>query len=314
MDQLYESGLFSELGEVVGYDPVLYEDTQKQQDFTTLFPLDGLNSSETLPNDIGAQGQGELDGLLAENNQLLDQLLTASGLELPDETVDLADIDEVSAKLDYLQESLSEVEQHDDLIADLERLTSPVDLPEAFSPASIATLPSEPSSPVNLLPFMQQMEQPQSGDLTDLLESLISDDGDSAAFQANNDNNYIAELSPTSLYANEEDFMSASPYSTYSMESYEENEVGGKSKPKKKSKSTPYSKLPAGRKERKKKQNKEAAIRYREKKRREAQEISGEEELLAKKNNELKTEVLNLEREITCMKELLSDVFNIHSL
>ena len=41
MDLMYESGLFSELGEVVGYDPVLYEDTQKQH-FNTSLLTDGL--------------------------------------------------------------------------------------------------------------------------------------------------------------------------------------------------------------------------------------------------------------------------------
>ena len=90
--------------------------------------------------------------------------------------------------------------------------------------------------------------------------------------------------------------------------------VIGEAKGKRKSKSTPYSKLPAGRKERKKKQNKEAAIRYREKKKNEAVQSANIEALLTDRNKSLKTEVLNLEREIMCMKELLSDVFNIHSL
>ena len=272
----------------------------------------------------------ELDSLLAENNQLLDQLLSANGLDLPTEDlVTLPELNAASANMEYLQEHIDSLDDHDDLIADLAVLAEPVaaKYPEVSSPTStVDTLPSEPSSPVDLLSLLDSesdiqhrahsvsgTEQP--AELDDLLKSLL-DVNDNTAAPDTCYNEYLQ--SPTN---------SEQSYSTsYTDESWEDNhstcsseyttnsQTPGKAKSKRKSKSTPYSKLPAGRKEKKKKQNKEAAIRYREKKKQEAKEIMGEEDLLMQRNRELKTEVMNLEREIMCMKELLSDVFNIHSL
>jgi len=61
-------------------------------------------------------------------------------------------------------------------------------------------------------------------------------------------------------------------------------------------------------KDRKKLQNKNAAIRYRMKKREEAQSIMGEEQELEAVNLELKTKVDDLEREIRYMKNLMGDI------
>lgn len=254
--------------------------------------------------------------------------MAANGLELPtDDLVNLGDMDEVrSQKLDFLDNSVEAIYEHQDLLADLGNLAEPAGYPLATSPTfSVETLPSEPSSPIDLLPFLQpesEPAQPTAGELTDFLQSLLDgntpDTGvpDLAAYDhelvaspvSDNSENSYSAYSPTDAHDSWNDDAS-SVYSSHGSE-----ELAGKSVSKKKSKSTPYSQLPAGRKERKKKQNKEAAIRYREKKRKEALEAEGEESGLVKKNNELKTEVLNLEREIMCMKELLSDVFNIHSL
>ncbi|GFN78389.1 cyclic amp-dependent transcription factor atf-4 [Plakobranchus ocellatus] len=61
-------------------------------------------------------------------------------------------------------------------------------------------------------------------------------------------------------------------------------------------------------KDRKKMQNKNAAIRYRQKKREEALGIKSEEQQLEDYNIELKTKVEDLEREIKYMKNLMEDI------
>ncbi|NP_001191630.1 ApCREB2 protein [Aplysia californica] len=61
-------------------------------------------------------------------------------------------------------------------------------------------------------------------------------------------------------------------------------------------------------KDRKKLQNKNAAIRYRMKKKGEAQGIKGEEQELEELNTKLKTKVDDLQREIKYMKNLMEDV------
>lgn len=65
---------------------------------------------------------------------------------------------------------------------------------------------------------------------------------------------------------------------------------------------------------RKKLQNKNAAIRYRMKKKEEAQGIIGEERELEEKNEMLKTKVDDLEREIKTLKTLMADVQRIRGV
>lgn len=81
----------------------------------------------------------------------------------------------------------------------------------------------------------------------------------------------------------------------------------GKQKTKKR-RSGPYSSNAEDRKDRKRDQNKNAAIRYRNKKREEADVLKKEEEKLAEKNKELNDKVSQLTREITYMKDLISEV------
>lgn len=65
------------------------------------------------------------------------------------------------------------------------------------------------------------------------------------------------------------------------------------------------------RKERKKGQNKEAATRYRQKKKKEAETLSVELEGLEKKNGELKDKVGSLEQEISYLKTLLQEIYKV---
>ena len=94
-----------------------------------------------------------------------------------------------------------------------------------------------------------------------------------------------------------------------------------KGKPKKDSRSPPQRRSPAqpvpehiileqvNKKDRKKLQNKNAAIRYRQKKKDEAMGIKSEEQLLEEENIDLKTKVDDLEREIKYMKNLMQDIY-----
>lgn len=83
-----------------------------------------------------------------------------------------------------------------------------------------------------------------------------------------------------------------------------------------KSRASPYDKPieKVDRKERKRIQNRNAAIRYREKKRAERGTIHSEEDILQDKNKELKTKVEHLSNEINYMKTLLKEVCEARGL
>lgn len=79
--------------------------------------------------------------------------------------------------------------------------------------------------------------------------------------------------------------------------------------------SKPYSRTsPEDKKFRKKEQNKNAATRYRMKKKAEVEEILGEERNLAKGNEGLDVKVEDLQREIKYLKGLMRDLFKAKGL
>lgn len=65
------------------------------------------------------------------------------------------------------------------------------------------------------------------------------------------------------------------------------------------------------RKSRKKEQNKNAATRYRQKKKQEVEEILGEEKVLRDKNKTLQTSYKDIKREITYLKNLLRELYQV---
>ncbi|VEN54682.1 unnamed protein product [Callosobruchus maculatus] len=76
-----------------------------------------------------------------------------------------------------------------------------------------------------------------------------------------------------------------------------------------------YSKTPVEEKKvRKKEQNKNAATRYRMKKKAEVEEILTEEKILLNKKNELDTKLTDLQREIKYLKGLMRDLFKAKGL
>lgn len=79
--------------------------------------------------------------------------------------------------------------------------------------------------------------------------------------------------------------------------------------------SKPYSRVsPEDKKSRKKEQNKNAATRYRLKKKAEVEEILNEERSIQKDNEELGTKVSDLQREIRYLKGLMRDLFKAKGL
>lgn len=65
---------------------------------------------------------------------------------------------------------------------------------------------------------------------------------------------------------------------------------------------------------RKKEQNKNAATRYRQKKKQEIKEILGEEQELIDKNEKLQAQVKDVQREIGYLKNLMRDLFKAKGL
>jgi len=286
-----------------------------------------------------------LDGLLNENSQLIDQLMMANGLDFSSDNIDLEAVDELDIAVKSADLPSSDTftygEPGDDFLSSLHHISQSDELDNAYplvdSPlSSISTLPSEPSSPldINLLHLPQEEFCPEpastESDLSNLFDSFTHepvffdsglsepiDDLSTSIGDSVNDLSHYSNQAVDSDCSYSQYSVESSPNSVCMVSPVEPASVESLSKEKsskKKKKFTPYSKLPANRKERKKQQNKEAAIRYREKKKNEAKNSLNEETILTNRNTELKTEVLNLEREIACMKELLSDVFNIHSL
>lgn len=88
-----------------------------------------------------------------------------------------------------------------------------------------------------------------------------------------------------------------------SIENYDEEESPKSKRPK------PYSRTSGtDKKSRKKEQNKNAATRYRMKKKAEVEVILGEEKGLSDKNDELRTEITDMVREIKYLKGLMRDL------
>ncbi|KAL3877904.1 hypothetical protein ACJMK2_035546 [Sinanodonta woodiana] len=84
----------------------------------------------------------------------------------------------------------------------------------------------------------------------------------------------------------------------------------------KKSRHEPYCTeyVQVGRKEKKKVQNKNAATRYRLKKRAEKQALQSDESILVEKNKDLKEKVESLQREISYMKDLMAEIYKAKGL
>lgn len=342
MEEVYDSDLIGGLGDLLGLDPYVTEEA----DFSSLyageigkqgFDLTSQYGKQDYTSELpGAQPDeysgSSLEGLLSEGTQLLEQLMVQNGVQMcSDSTVDLSSIDELSAAglptncpdllddLQYTEPTLTEP-----TLAELISQLTPVDDEQFLQPtcsSPVSTLPSEPSSPVDLFslidaspvvsPAPTECFAPSPVDsihdetFTDILASLVDDEAITSPQHSPMD--YMA-WSPDQ---SESDMsVSSSPVDN----SYEEEYKPVKKARSKKQRSTPYSKLPSTKKERKKLQNKEAANRYRQKKKNESLNIQSEEDQLLKRNTELKSDVLNLQREIMCLKDLLSDVFDVNSL
>jgi len=324
MEHLYDSGLFSELGELMAHDINFYEDIPKQH-FNTYDDLDQQKSDSVIKYCAADGEQDQLDVLLAEGNQLLDQFMAENGLDLFSIPVDLADIDEL-VSTNMQQHANNDLSDSSTIEAPSNEHNFGIDSPPPITNDSQYCGSSSPAKMVTFEHTNQLVEESEfePEQLTDLIHSLLGDEHEAVKMSFHSPpvaspllfDSDVASPCPSDnsdlSYDNIETDQSFD--STTSNDSLLTCNSPPSVRKIKRAKSTPYSKLPAGRKERKKQQNKEAAIRYREKKRNEALQSVSEESMLSEKNKSLKVEVLNIEREIMCMKELLSDVFNIHSI
>lgn len=100
---------------------------------------------------------------------------------------------------------------------------------------------------------------------------------------------------------------SASVYSTQDDEPVKKSSSGLRGVSKKRTR--PYGRNPDEKKSRKKEQNKNAATRYRQKKKEEVHVILGEERVLMDKNKKLSTNFNDVRREVKYLKSLLRELF-----
>lgn len=81
-----------------------------------------------------------------------------------------------------------------------------------------------------------------------------------------------------------------------------------------KKRTRPYGRLPEDKKSRKKEQNKNAATRYRQKKKAETEVVLEEERELQEKNDQLQVKYADVQREIKYLKSLMRDLYRAKGL
>lgn len=165
-----------------------------------------------------------------------------------------------------------------------------------------------PESPkgaeLQMLTMLQEMQDEELDELVRIrVESLVETP------QHSGDN------SCSSLHEESESVASPSSDSGYSDPEWTVPSFSELKSPKKKRGMKPYIRVPPEEKrQRKKEQNKNAATRYRIKKKQEIEEILGEEKSLRDKHEQLKTELVDVKREIKYLKNLMRDVFKAKGL
>ena len=178
-------------------------------------------------------------------------------------------------------------------------------------------LSSEPSSPAvpNTLSF-NELPPEQSNSL--LAQYLMSDIGTTKTSPV-----YQSHLETSDLDSIISDVQSEDDDSDYVPSSYRVSKTPSTPYARRKAKSGSKSKSGTGtnkearameRKLRKKQQNKDAATRYRQKKREEAEQIDQECDKLEARNDELREKVDQMTREIGYLKNLLAEVYKARGL
>jgi hypothetical protein len=229
-----------------------------------------------------------------------------------------------------------------------ELLTNPIKIKSSPTVARIVQFDSKSENDTSSV----HIKIPETDNQSSILEQAINEiDGLDALFlQQQLHDIYDASIASTDTIANENtsseislidgnnEFLIASPLSSEDIDSILSGsepaspssssqddpdyipsispEKRSKSSKASKSRASPYDKPieKVDRKERKRIQNRNAAIRYREKKRAERGTIHSEEDILQDKNKELKTKVEHLSNEINYMKTLLKEVCEARGL
>lgn len=165
-----------------------------------------------------------------------------------------------------------------------------------------------PESPketeLQMLTMLQEMRDEELDELVRIrVESLVETP------QPSGDN------SRSSLHEESESVASPSSDSGYSDPDWTVPSFSEMKSPKKKRSTKPYIRVaPEEKRQRKKEQNKNAATRYRIKKKQEVEEILSEEKNLKDKQEKLKTDLMDVKREIKYLKNLMRDVFKAKGL
>lgn len=166
------------------------------------------------------------------------------------------------------------------------------------------TPPESPHSTELVFTMLQEMQPHELDELVRMrVESLVEAPATSVT-------------SPRSSIPEEiESIASPSSDSGYSDPEWTHQSSSDLKAPKRRRVTKPYSRTPPEEKRmRKKEQNKNAATRYRLKKKQEIEDILGEEKELQQKNEHLKSELTELGREIKYLKNLMRDMFKAKGL
>lgn len=185
---------------------------------------------------------------------------------------------------------------------------TPVQLMQEFdyslSTHDTLTPPESPHSTELVFTMLQEMQPHELDELVRMrVESLVEAPATSVT-------------SPRSSIPEEmESIASPSSDSGYSDPEWTLQSTSDLKAPKRRRVTKPYSRTPPEEKRiRKKEQNKNAATRYRLKKKQEIEDILGEEKQLQQRNEHLKSELTEIGREIKYLKNLMRDMFKAKGL
>lgn len=134
------------------------------------------------------------------------------------------------------------------------------------------------------------------------LPDWTSDDED------NTSESYSTSSSPRS----DDSFDNASV--SYSNDDEWSSKSSSDASPSAKKRSRPYGRSSEDKKSRKKEQNKNAATRYRQKKKAETEVVLGEERVLQDKNDKLQVKYTDVQREIKYLKSLMRELYRAKGL
>jgi hypothetical protein len=265
-------------------------------------PLDGF----TWPSSLGQPSK-------VANTDVLTELLNSSSSSAASDELPEADWMDMKVNLNDLLVLPST--NQDDQISSIQTI-SDADVASLLEGTTASTEAAE-EAPMDMLDMLSQ-----------LTRELASNTEQAEEPTATLEVPYESILSPVSL-EDVESLLSSSPCSPQTVdslsaseppqkeESYLEAQLKAPLPPKRRGRPAPYQKetpKSSDRKQRKKQQNKDAALRYRMKKKEESCSMTAECDELEKRNHELKEKVETMTKEINYLKSLMAEVYKAKGL